>query len=70
MASIESRIKALEDGRKERLSTVIVLDNDTAPLEAYKLAHHGLDPDRILTIVIVEGVMEPLPLPDRSVRRG
>ena len=69
MASIESRIKALEDGRKERLSTVIVLDNDTAPLEAYKLAHHGLDPGRIVTISIVEGVIDPLPLPSRDIRR-
>ena len=69
MATIAARINALEFGRKGRITVVIILDGDTAPLEAYRLNHHGKDPNRTLIITVVDGV-EPLPLPDRSVRRG
>ena len=69
MATIAARINALEFGRKGRITVVIILDGDTAPLEVYRLSHRGTEPSRTLTITVVDGV-EPLPLPDRSVRRG
>ena len=68
MATLESRVKTLENGRKGRLTVVVVLDGDIAPVEAYK-AHHGKNPDRVVTISIVEGVIDPLPLPSRDIRR-
>ena len=68
MATIASRISSLENGRKGRVSVVVVLDGDIAPVEAYK-AHHGKNPDRVVTISIVEGVIDPLPLPSRDIRR-
>ena len=70
MATIASRILALENGRKGRITVITILDGSTAALDAYKLSHRGKEPDRILTITIVDGIMDPLPLPDRSVRRG
>ena len=69
MATIAARINALEFGRKGRITVVTILDGSTDALDAYRLNHHGRDPNRILIITVVDGV-EPLPLPDRSVRRG